>query len=52
MAPLLETLISPELFTCPPATGAGREEVNEADIGARENIVVLNPNKYTIQEEE
>jgi hypothetical protein len=48
LAPLLETLISPELFTCSPATGAGREEVNEADIGTRENIIVLNPNKYTI----
>jgi hypothetical protein len=48
LAPLLETLISPELFLCQSAGGRVREETNEAEIGAREAIVVLNPNKYTI----
>jgi hypothetical protein len=48
LAPLLETLISPELFQCQSAGVRAREETNEADIGAREAIVVLNPNKYTI----
>ena len=51
LAPLLETLISPELFI-DEYNGKRYKEPNEADIGAREAIVVVNPNKYTLKEEE
>ena len=52
MAPLLETLISPELFQDECHGGRGYREPNEADIGAREAIVVVNPNKYTVKDED
>ena len=51
LAPLLETLISPELFI-DEYNGKRYKEPNEADIGAREAIVVVNPNKYTLKEED
>ena len=51
LAPLMETLIAPELFL-EEYNGRRYKEPNEADIGAREAIVVVNPNKYTVKEEE
>jgi hypothetical protein len=47
----LETLISPELFQ-DECHGRSAREPNEADIGVREAIVVLNPNKYTVKEDD
>jgi len=51
LAPLLETLISPELFQ-DECHGISAREPNESDIGPREAVIVLNPNKYTVKEDE
>ena len=51
LAPLLETLISPDLFR-EEYPGLSRPQPNDADIGAREAIIVLNPTKYTVKEDE
>jgi hypothetical protein len=44
-------LISPELFQ-DECHGISAREPNESDIGPKEAVIVLNPNKYTVKEDE